>query len=47
MQRSTNHAWSNPSDTEFARVFYVALDAKPAIVNGVELAESMGVVSHK
>ncbi|KAI1179926.1 hypothetical protein F4777DRAFT_532576 [Nemania sp. FL0916] len=47
VQRGTNHAWSNPSDTEFARVFYVALDAKAPIVNGVELAESMGVVEHK
>jgi hypothetical protein len=47
VQRGTNHAWSNPSKTEFARVFYVALDAKPAVVNGHELGESMGVVSHQ
>ncbi|KAL7619417.1 hypothetical protein AAE478_009956 [Parahypoxylon ruwenzoriense] len=47
VQRGTNHAWSNPSKTEFARVFYVALDAKPAVVNGQELGESLGEVSHK
>ncbi|CAH0019208.1 unnamed protein product [Clonostachys rhizophaga] len=47
VQRATNHAWSNPSKTEFARVFYVALDATAPIVNGKELAESLGVVSHK
>ncbi|KAI1379598.1 hypothetical protein F4677DRAFT_442572 [Hypoxylon crocopeplum] len=47
VQRGTNHAWSNPSKTEFARVFYVALDAKPPVVNGQELSESLGVVSHK
>ncbi|KAJ2994104.1 hypothetical protein NUW58_g1645 [Xylaria curta] len=47
VQRGTNHAWSNPSETEFARVLYVALDAKPPIVNGVELRESLGEVSDK
>jgi hypothetical protein len=46
VQRGTNHAWSNPSKTEFARVFYVALDAKAPIVQGEELGESLGVVSH-
>nr|QOV03407.1 SpoI [Hypomontagnella monticulosa] len=46
IQRGTNHAWSNPSKTEFARVFYVAMDAKPPVVNGQELGESLGVVSH-
>ncbi|KAI0011639.1 hypothetical protein F4779DRAFT_572669 [Xylariaceae sp. FL0662B] len=47
VQRGTNHAWSNPSKTEFARVLYVALDAKAPVVNGQELGESMGQVSHK
>jgi hypothetical protein len=47
VQRATNHAWSNPSKTEFARVFYVALDATAPVVDGEELAESLGVVSHK
>ncbi|KAI0173212.1 hypothetical protein GGR52DRAFT_376988 [Hypoxylon sp. FL1284] len=47
VQRATNHAWSNPSKTEFARVFYVALDAEVPVVNGQELSESLGAVSHK
>ncbi|KAK8116421.1 uncharacterized protein PG998_004702 [Apiospora kogelbergensis] len=47
VQRGTNHAWSNPSQTEFARVFYIALDAQAPVVNGGKLAESFGVVSHK
>ncbi|KAJ8121855.1 hypothetical protein O1611_g9991 [Lasiodiplodia mahajangana] len=47
IQRGTHHAWSNPSKTEFARVFCVAMDAQAPVVNGVELAESMGQVAHK
>ncbi|KAI0105029.1 hypothetical protein GGR51DRAFT_520614 [Nemania sp. FL0031] len=47
VQRGTNHAWSNPSKTEFARVLYIALDAQAPVVNGVELAESLGHVAHK
>ncbi|KAI1382640.1 uncharacterized protein F4822DRAFT_435316 [Hypoxylon trugodes] len=47
VQRGTMHAWSNPSSSEFARVFYVALDANAPVVNGQELGESLGVVSHK
>ncbi|KAH9904430.1 hypothetical protein F4778DRAFT_62395 [Xylariomycetidae sp. FL2044] len=47
VQRGTKHAWSNPSKTEFARVFYVALDAQAPVVNGQELGESLGVVSHQ
>ncbi|KAK7999112.1 hypothetical protein PG991_014787 [Apiospora marii] len=46
VQRGTNHAWSNPSTTEFARVFYVAIDAQAPVVNGRELSESLGAVSH-
>ena len=42
VQRGTNHCWRNPSKTQFARAMYVALDAKPAIVNGKELGESIG-----
>ena len=45
IQRGTNHCWRNPSKTHFARAMYVALDAKPAVVNGVELGESMGKLS--
>ena len=45
VMRGTNHCWRNPSKTQFARVLYVALDAKPAVVNGVELGESMGKLS--
>lgn len=46
MQRETNHAWSNPSKTEFARVFYVAIDAQAPVVNGEELTEAFGIASH-
>ncbi|KAK7995491.1 hypothetical protein PG990_014264 [Apiospora arundinis] len=47
VQRGTNHAWSNPSQTEFARIFYVALDAQAPVLNGEELGESFGAVSHE
>ncbi|KAH8885384.1 hypothetical protein GQ53DRAFT_785683 [Thozetella sp. PMI_491] len=46
VQRGTNHCWRNPSETQVARVFYVAMDAKPVIINGKELGESLGKVSH-
>ena len=45
VQRGTNHCWRNPSKTQYARCLYVALDAKPAVVNGQELGESMGKLS--
>ncbi|GMF75683.1 hypothetical protein F9C07_2287005 [Aspergillus flavus] len=46
VQRGTNHCWRNPSKTQFARALYIALDAKPVIVNGQELGESLGEVKH-
>lgn len=46
VQRGTNHAWSNPSKTGFARVFYIGLDATAPTVNGRELEASLGQVTH-
>ncbi|MGC3981561.1 MAG: cupin domain-containing protein [Steroidobacteraceae bacterium] len=36
VQRGTIHAWENKTD-QFARMAFVLVDAKPAVVNGVEL----------
>lgn len=44
IQRGTNHCWRNPSKTQFARALYVALDAKPVVINGKELGEELGKV---
>ncbi|KNG91373.1 cupin domain protein [Aspergillus nomiae NRRL 13137] len=46
VQRGTNHCWRNPSKTQFARALYIAMDAKPVIVNGQALGESLGEVKH-
>ncbi|KAH7010923.1 hypothetical protein B0J12DRAFT_611665 [Macrophomina phaseolina] len=45
IQRGSNHRWRNPSDTNFARALYIALDAKPVVIDGQELGESLGKVS--
>jgi quercetin dioxygenase-like cupin family protein len=45
IQRGTNHCWINPSKTEFARALFIALDAKPVVINGQALGESMGKVA--
>ena len=43
VQRATNHAWRNVSQTEWARMLYVHVDATKPIVEGRELGESMEV----
>ncbi|GAA5854276.1 hypothetical protein JCM9279_005105 [Rhodotorula babjevae] len=37
VQRGTDHAWVNPSETEWARMVYVLLPSKPVVVDGKEL----------
>lgn len=42
IQRGTNHAWRNPSQTEWTRVVYVLQDAQPVEVGGKPLKECLG-----
>ena len=42
IQRGTNHAWRNPSETEWARVVYVLQDSHPVEVGGKPLKEYLG-----
>lgn len=41
IQRGTMHAWVNPSETKWARMYYVLMDAKPVTVEGKELGEDL------
>lgn len=42
IQRGTNHAWRNASDTQWARMMYVLLEAEPIEVQGKVLGEDLG-----
>ncbi|EOA83038.1 hypothetical protein ACJQWK_04866 [Exserohilum turcicum] len=42
VQRSTNHAWKNPSPTNWARMLYVLQEALPMQFNGKTLEEDYG-----
>ena len=42
VQRGNMHAWRNPSETEWARLFTVQLDTEPLVVGGKELGEDFG-----
>lgn len=42
IQRGTNHAWRNPSETEWARVVYVLQDAQAVTTGGKTLIEYLG-----
>lgn len=43
VQRATNHAWRNTSETEWARMLYVLTEAKPVVLeDGVTLEEELG-----
>lgn len=42
VQRGTNHAWRNPSQTTWARMLYVLQEAKPLEIGGKKLAEDVG-----
>lgn len=42
VQRGTNHAWKNASETEWARMLYVLTEAEPLQVAGKALEEDYG-----
>ncbi|KAI1613362.1 hypothetical protein EDD37DRAFT_679671 [Exophiala viscosa] len=42
VQRGTNHAWRNPSTTEWTRVVYILQDSQPVEVQGKPLKEYLG-----
>jgi quercetin dioxygenase-like cupin family protein len=42
VQRGTNHAWRNMSETKWARMLYVLQEARPIVVEGRELEEDYG-----
>lgn len=43
VQRVTNHAWRNMSETEWARMLYVLVEAKPVLLeDGKVLGEDLG-----
>jgi quercetin dioxygenase-like cupin family protein len=41
VQRGTMHAWRNPSETEWARVVFFILGAKPVEIGGAVMNEFM------
>jgi quercetin dioxygenase-like cupin family protein len=42
VQRGTNHAWRNTSDTKWARMMYVLQPSLPLEINGKPLGEDLG-----
>jgi quercetin dioxygenase-like cupin family protein len=42
VQRGTNHAWRNASDTTWARMMYVLLESEPLEIGGSQLGEDLG-----
>jgi quercetin dioxygenase-like cupin family protein len=42
IQRATNHAWRNMSETTWARMLYVLQESEPVFVNEKELREDYG-----
>ena len=40
VQRGTDRLWRNPSETEWTRIVFILIEAKPVVINGVELPES-------
>lgn len=42
VQRGTNHAWRNPSTTEWARMVFTLQSSQPIVVNGRTLSEDLG-----
>ncbi|KAK2613828.1 hypothetical protein N8I77_000707 [Diaporthe amygdali] len=42
VQRYTVHAWRNPSQTSWARIFFVLVDCQPLSINGKLLKEDLG-----
>jgi len=46
VQRATMHAWSNPSQTEWARMIFVLQDCQPLTVEGRDMKEDLGEDVH-
>lgn len=44
IQRGTNHAWRNKSDTTWARMMYVLQPSKPIVIAGKKLSEDYGTM---
>jgi len=44
VQRGTNHAWKNTSDTKWARMLYVLLGSEPLVVGGQTLEEDTSTI---
>lgn len=42
VMRATPHEWRNPSETEWARMLFVLLDAEKPVVDGKEVGEDYG-----
>lgn len=42
VQRGTNHAWKNTSESEWARMLYVLQESRPVVVGGRDLGEDYG-----
>ncbi|KAF2684640.1 cupin domain-containing protein [Lentithecium fluviatile CBS 122367] len=42
IQRGTNHAWRNTSETKWARMLFVLQEAQPLLFNGKPLEEDYG-----
>jgi quercetin dioxygenase-like cupin family protein len=42
VQRGTNHAWRNPSKTEWTRMLFVLQDSQPIFVGGERFREDIG-----
>lgn len=41
VQRCTNHAWRNTSETDWARMFFVLIASEKLIVEGKEMGEDV------
>ena len=39
VQRSTNHLWRNPSDTEICRIAFILIQSEPVVVGGRVMEE--------
>lgn len=42
VQRGTNHAWRNPSPTEWTRMLFVLQDCEPVVIGTNKLKENLG-----
>ncbi|KAJ6020493.1 hypothetical protein N7540_005997 [Penicillium herquei] len=42
VQRGTMHLWRNPSETQWARMFFVLISAEPRAIGDVPLEEDLG-----